>query len=232
MASTARRWTPGPCARTSGRLPPSTPATSPTRSSPSTWPAAATSATAIFAIDEHPRRDTRPGEAGLAEAAAPRDRGLQHHRRQRLRAQRRGSGARSRRPGARRRRRPGDVRHRAGLGFGGRGARADRPARPSSPSPRPSTGRAWPSMTSPSGRSTRRSPRCAWGRPASSASTKASSTWLGSGCSLGHPVAMTGARMLISLVHELRHGGGSGVAAMCAGGGMATALVLDVEAPT
>ena len=27
---------------------------------------------------------------------------------------------------------------------------------------------------------------------------------LGSGCSLGHPIAMTGARMVISLVHELR----------------------------
>lgn len=55
---------------------------------------------------------------------------------------------------------------------------------------------------------------------------------LGSGCSLGHPVAMTGARMVISLVHELRRrGGGVGVAAMCAGGGMSTALVLDVPAP-
>jgi acetyl-CoA acetyltransferase family protein len=52
---------------------------------------------------------------------------------------------------------------------------------------------------------------------------------LGSGCSLGHPVAMTGARMVLTLVHELgRRGGGLGVAAMCAGGGMATALVLDV----
>jgi acetyl-CoA C-acetyltransferase len=52
---------------------------------------------------------------------------------------------------------------------------------------------------------------------------------LGSGCSLGHPIAMTGARMVISLVHELRRrGGGTGVAAMCAGGGMSTALVLDV----
>jgi len=54
---------------------------------------------------------------------------------------------------------------------------------------------------------------------------------LGSGCSLGHPVAMTGARMVISLVHELRRrGGGLGVAAMCAGGGMSTALVLEVPA--
>jgi acetyl-CoA acetyltransferase family protein len=54
---------------------------------------------------------------------------------------------------------------------------------------------------------------------------------LGSGCSLGHPIAMTGARMVISLVHELRRrGGGTAVAAMCAGGGMSTALVLDVPA--
>jgi acetyl-CoA C-acetyltransferase len=52
---------------------------------------------------------------------------------------------------------------------------------------------------------------------------------LGSGCSLGHPIAMTGARMIITLVHELhRRGGGTGVAAMCAGGGMSTAVVLDV----
>jgi acetyl-CoA acetyltransferase family protein len=55
---------------------------------------------------------------------------------------------------------------------------------------------------------------------------------LGSGCSLGHPIAMTGARMAISLVHELRRrGGGTGVAAMCAGGGMSTAVVIDVPAP-
>jgi acetyl-CoA C-acetyltransferase len=54
---------------------------------------------------------------------------------------------------------------------------------------------------------------------------------LGSGCSLGHPIAMTGARMIITLAHELRRrGGGTGVAAMCAGGGMSTAVVLDVPA--
>ena len=55
---------------------------------------------------------------------------------------------------------------------------------------------------------------------------------LGSGCSLGHPIAMTGARMVISLTHELRRrGGGTAVAAMCAGGGMSTAVVLDVPGP-
>jgi acetyl-CoA C-acetyltransferase len=51
----------------------------------------------------------------------------------------------------------------------------------------------------------------------------------GSGCSLGHPVAATGARMLVTLVHELRRrGGGIGVAAMCAGGGMGSATVIEV----
>ncbi len=55
---------------------------------------------------------------------------------------------------------------------------------------------------------------------------------LGSGCSLGHPIAMTGSRMVISLIHELRRrGGGTGVAAMCAGGGMGSAVVLEVPAP-
>ncbi|UIX31957.1 thiolase family protein [Streptomyces sp. GQFP] len=49
----------------------------------------------------------------------------------------------------------------------------------------------------------------------------------GSGCSLGHPVAATGARMVTTLAHELRRrGGGTAVAAMCAGGGMASAVVL------
>lgn len=54
----------------------------------------------------------------------------------------------------------------------------------------------------------------------------------GSGCSLGHPIAATGARMIVTLVHELRRrGGGVAVASMCAGGGMAGAVVLDVAAP-
>ncbi|WP_411147673.1 thiolase family protein [Streptomyces sp. A30] len=49
----------------------------------------------------------------------------------------------------------------------------------------------------------------------------------GSGCSLGHPIATTGARMVTTLAHELRRrGGGAAVAAMCAGGGMGAALVL------
>jgi acetyl-CoA acetyltransferase family protein len=54
----------------------------------------------------------------------------------------------------------------------------------------------------------------------------------GSGCSLGHPVACTGARMIVTLVSELqRRGGGVGVSSMCAGGGMGSATVLEVMAP-
>src|SRR5438445_6416138 len=54
----------------------------------------------------------------------------------------------------------------------------------------------------------------------------------GSGCGLGHPIAATGARMLTSLVHELRRrGGGIAVASMCAGGGMGSATVVEVAAP-
>ncbi|MFF4767312.1 thiolase family protein [Streptomyces sp. NPDC001255] len=55
----------------------------------------------------------------------------------------------------------------------------------------------------------------------------------GSGCSLGHPVAASGARMIVTLVHELRRrGGGHGVAAMCAGGGQAGAVVVTVPGET
>ncbi|MCD4533037.1 thiolase family protein [Nocardioides sp. cx-169] len=50
----------------------------------------------------------------------------------------------------------------------------------------------------------------------------------GSGCSLGHPVAASGARMLTTLAHELRRrGGGLAVAAMCAAGGQGGAVVIE-----
>jgi acetyl-CoA C-acetyltransferase len=51
----------------------------------------------------------------------------------------------------------------------------------------------------------------------------------GSGCSIGHPVAASGGRMLATLIYELRrNGGGLGVAAMCAGGGQAGAVLVEV----
>lgn len=50
----------------------------------------------------------------------------------------------------------------------------------------------------------------------------------GSGISLGHPVGATGARLLVTLCHELsRSGGGLGLATMCIGGGQGLAAVID-----
>jgi acetyl-CoA C-acetyltransferase len=51
----------------------------------------------------------------------------------------------------------------------------------------------------------------------------------GSGCSLGHPIAASGARMVTTLVYELqRRGGGLGLATMCAGGGQGGAVLIEV----
>jgi acetyl-CoA C-acetyltransferase len=51
----------------------------------------------------------------------------------------------------------------------------------------------------------------------------------GSGCGLGHPVGATGTRMVVTMLHELRRRGGSvGCVSMCAGGGMGSAMVLEI----
>jgi acetyl-CoA acetyltransferase family protein len=51
----------------------------------------------------------------------------------------------------------------------------------------------------------------------------------GSGCSIGHPISASGARMITTLANDLkRRGGGLGVAAMCAGGGQAGAVLIEV----
>jgi acetyl-CoA acyltransferase len=49
---------------------------------------------------------------------------------------------------------------------------------------------------------------------------------------MGHPVGTSGARILVTLIHELRRrGGGIGVGTLRAGGGMGSATVLEVHAP-
>jgi acetyl-CoA C-acetyltransferase len=54
----------------------------------------------------------------------------------------------------------------------------------------------------------------------------------GGAVGIGHPVAASGARILVTLIHELRRrGGGIGVGTLCAGGGMGSATVLEVHAP-
>ena len=52
----------------------------------------------------------------------------------------------------------------------------------------------------------------------------------GGAISLGHPVGMSGARLVIHLAHELgRRGGGLGAAALCGGGGQGDALIIRVS---
>lgn len=53
----------------------------------------------------------------------------------------------------------------------------------------------------------------------------------GGAIALGHPVGMSGARVVLTLALELqRRGGGTGVAALCGGGGQGDALVVKVPA--
>src|SRR5438270_7104598 len=52
----------------------------------------------------------------------------------------------------------------------------------------------------------------------------------GGAIALGHPIGASGARILGSLVHELRRrGGGLGVAAICSGGRQGDALIVEVN---
>jgi acetyl-CoA C-acetyltransferase len=52
----------------------------------------------------------------------------------------------------------------------------------------------------------------------------------GSGISLGHPVGATGARLVVTLVNELkRRNNKYGLATLCAGGGMGTAVIIEMQ---
>src|SRR5512147_2728878 len=51
----------------------------------------------------------------------------------------------------------------------------------------------------------------------------------GGACALGHPIGASGARLLVTLIGALRKTGGRrGVAALCIGGGEATAMALEL----
>lgn len=51
----------------------------------------------------------------------------------------------------------------------------------------------------------------------------------GSGISLGHPVGATGVRLVVTLIHELaKRKQRYGLATLCAGGGMGTAVVIEM----
>jgi len=50
----------------------------------------------------------------------------------------------------------------------------------------------------------------------------------GGGISLGHPVGMTGARLIVSLIHEMhRRGARYGGASLCGGGGPSTTMIVE-----
>ena len=52
----------------------------------------------------------------------------------------------------------------------------------------------------------------------------------GGAIALGHPIGASGARIITTLVHELRRrGGGLGVAAVCSGGGQGDAVIVEVN---
>ena len=51
----------------------------------------------------------------------------------------------------------------------------------------------------------------------------------GGACALGHPVGSTGSRIILTLIHALKRTGGKrGIAALCIGGGEATAIAIEV----
>ncbi|MDX8363659.1 acetyl-CoA C-acetyltransferase [Cytobacillus sp. IB215665] len=52
----------------------------------------------------------------------------------------------------------------------------------------------------------------------------------GGAVALGHPIGASGARIIITLIHELkRRGGGLGIAAICSGGGQGDAIMVEVK---
>jgi len=52
----------------------------------------------------------------------------------------------------------------------------------------------------------------------------------GGACALGHPIGASGARLLVTLIHALKaRGGKRGVAALCIGGGEATAMAIELS---
>ncbi len=51
----------------------------------------------------------------------------------------------------------------------------------------------------------------------------------GGACALGHPLGASGARILVTLLHALKHSGNKrGVASLCIGGGEATSIAIEM----
>ena len=83
--------------------------------------------------------------------------------------------------------------------------------------------------TSTCGRSTRRSPASCWPPPRRSGIDLERVNVNGGAVALGHPLAGSGLRLVLTLAYELRRrGGGLGVATLCGGGGQGEAILLRV----
>ena len=53
----------------------------------------------------------------------------------------------------------------------------------------------------------------------------------GGACALGHPLGSSGSRIILTLIYALKRLGKSkGVAALCIGGGEATAIAVEIVA--
>src|SRR5699024_8511132 len=51
----------------------------------------------------------------------------------------------------------------------------------------------------------------------------------GGAVALGHPIGASGARIILTLIHELkRRGGGFGIASICSGGGQGDGILIEV----
>ena len=52
----------------------------------------------------------------------------------------------------------------------------------------------------------------------------------GGGIALGHPIGASGARILVTLLHEMkRRGAKRGLAGLCLGGGGSLAMIVEAE---
>ena len=180
----------------------------------------------------HPRRHRRGRAPGHHRRVAGRPaaglrQGGHHHRRQRLADLRRRGGRHRHVPGQGRRARPHPPRRARRLRPGGRARHlAAAPAVPGH-RPGPGQGRVRRSATSTSSRSTRPSPPSAWPRSDDLGIPEEKLNVNGGAIALGHPVGMSGTRVALTALYELRRrGGGLAAVALCGGGGQGDAALL------
>ena len=181
----------------------------------------------VVEVDEAPRRDS--SLESLAKLPGPRAQGGLAHRRQLARASttaparscwppRSGPSARARRSSPRSSPRPRSPT-----------TSPTSPARPPTRRSRRSTRPACSRATSTCGRSTRRSPSVTLNSIRMLGIDEERVNVNGGAVAIGHPIGASGARILGTLVHELRRrGGGYGCAAICSGGGQGDAIVVRV----